>query len=115
MCSSWVLGIVASLWERLSGGVLALLLGLLMRRLKTRPARRVWRGGGGAGGSAAGGGCTAEVVSSKPVVIFLKKNCGRRERTADCAGYVLGSAMWSLESFSERESSAVRNCLAKDI
>ena len=48
-------------------------------------------------------------------LFFLEKNCGRRERTADCAGYVLGSAIWSLESFSERESSAVRNCLAKDI
>ena len=44
-----------------------------MKRLKTRPAQRVWWGGGGAGGWAGGGECTAEGISSKLVVIFFKK------------------------------------------
>ena len=33
--------------------------------------------------------------------------------TAPCAGYVRGSATWSLGSFTGRESRAERNCLAK--
>lgn len=43
--------------------------------------------------------------------LCVKGEESKPRRTAFWAGYCRGSAMWSEDSFTGRESSAVRNCL----